>query len=155
VKMTAIAQMVNVLQTMILTDGAKMVLTPTYHVFSLYRPWQDATVLPIEVKGPDYKHGAFAMPAISASAVKGKDGHIHVALANLDPAHAVPISVALAGTKAGKVSGQIITAPTMNAMNTFAAPQTLTPAPFKGASIKGATLTVTMPAKSVVVLDLD
>ncbi|RVU05891.1 alpha-N-arabinofuranosidase [Novosphingobium umbonatum] len=155
VKMTAIAQMVNVLQTMILTDGAKMVLTPTYHVFSLYKPWQDATVLPIEVKAPDYKRGAWTMPAISASAVKGKDGHIHVALANLDPNRAMPVSIALGGVKAGKVAGQILTAPAMNTMNTFAAPQTLVPVPFKGASIKGATLSVTMPAKSVVVLDLD
>jgi alpha-N-arabinofuranosidase len=155
VKMTAIAQMVNVLQTMILTDGAKMVLTPTYHVFSLYKPWQDATVLPIEVKAPEYKRGTWSMPSISASAVKGKDGRIHVALANLDPNRATPISITLAGAKAGKVAGQILTAPTMNTMNTFAAPQTLVPVPFKGASIKGTTLSVTMPAKSVVVLDLD
>jgi len=155
VRMTAIAQMVNVLQTMILTDGPKMVLTPTYHVFALYRPWQDATVLPISIAAPEYKHGKWAMPAISASAVKGKDGRIHVALANLDPEHGNALSITLAGTKATKVSGQIITAAKMNAMNSFDAPQALVPVSFKGAAIKGSTLNVTMPAKSVVVLDLD
>jgi alpha-N-arabinofuranosidase len=62
VRLTAVAQMVNVLQAMILTKDDKMVLTPTYHVFSMYRPWQDATVLPITVKAPTYTHGKYALP---------------------------------------------------------------------------------------------
>ena len=155
VKITAIAQMVNVLQAMILTDGPKMLLTPTYHVFALYRPWQDGTVLPMDVQAPDYVHGKWTMPSISASAVRDKAGHVHVALANLDPSHAVTVRVALAGLKAGKVSGQILTAPKMNALNTFAAPNAVVPMPFAGAAIKGGALQVAMPAKAVVVLDLD
>ncbi|WP_068082490.1 alpha-N-arabinofuranosidase [Novosphingobium rosa] len=155
VRLSAVAQMVNVLQAMILTDGAKMVLTPTYHVFALYRPWQDATVLPITVKGPTYGEGKWAVPGISASAVKGKDGKVHVALANLDPNHAAPLSVVLEGVKAGRVQGQIITAAAMNAHNDFTAPNTVAPAPFRGASVTGGVLKVTLPAKSVVVLDLD
>ncbi|MDI1295657.1 MAG: alpha-L-arabinofuranosidase C-terminal domain-containing protein, partial [bacterium] len=78
VKMTAIAQMVNVLQAMILTDGKKMVLTPTYHVFEMYKPWQDATVLPIDITTPWYNKDKWSMPAVSGSAVRGKDGKVHV-----------------------------------------------------------------------------
>jgi alpha-L-arabinofuranosidase len=155
VRVTAVAQMVNVLQAMILTDGPRMVLTPTYHVFALYRPWQDATVLPIAVKTPAYVHGTWSVPAVSASAVRGKDGHVHVALANLDPDHAVPLSIALEGVKAAHVEGQILTSAQMNAHNDFAAPDTVKPAPFKGASLAGGALKVALPAKSVVVLELD
>lgn len=155
VRLTAVAQMVNVLQAMILTKDDKMVLTPTYHVFSMYRPWQDATVLPITVKAPTYTHGKFSLPSINASAVKGKDGHIHVALANLDPDHAMPISIALEGAKSGHVSGQILTSAQMTAHNDFATPTAVTPVPFRGASVAGGVLKVALPAKSVVVLDLD
>jgi alpha-L-arabinofuranosidase len=154
VRMTAIAQMVNVLQAMILTDGKKMVLTPTYHVFEMYKPWQDATVLPIDIDTPWYAKGKFTMPAVSGSAVKGKDGKVHVGLSNLDPNQSNMVSVKLDGLNAATVSGRILTAPAMNAHNTFDAPETIKPAPFSGAQISGGTLTVTLPPKSVVVLDL-
>ena len=154
VKMSAIAQMVNVLQAMILTDGAKMVKTPTYHVFELYKPYMDATVLPIEVKSPWYAKDRWTMPSVSASAVRDKAGQVHVGLANLDPNRAVPVRVSLAGVSAGTVSGRIITAPAMNAYNDFGAPEAVTAVPFSGAQVSGGVLTVTLPAKSVVMLDL-
>jgi len=154
VKMTAIAQMVNVLQAMVLTDGPKMVLTPTYHVFKMYKPWQDATSLPIELKSPWYNHGEWTMPSVSASAVRDSAGQVHVGLANLDPNKAVTVSATLAGLTATSAGGTILTAPVMNAYNSFDRPNTLTPQPFSGADVKGDTLTVTLPAKSVVVLDL-
>jgi len=154
VRMTAIAQMVNVLQAMILTDGGKMVLTPTYHVFEMYKPWQDATVLPIDIDTPRYARDKFAMPAVSGSAVRAKDGKVHVGLSNLDPGQANSVTVKLDGLSASSVSGRILTAPAINAHNTFDAPETVKPAPFTGARISGGTLTVTLPPKSVVVLDL-
>lgn len=154
VRMTAIAQMVNVLQAMILTDGKKMVLTPTYHVFEMYKPWQDATVLPIDIDTPWYNKDKFVMPAVSGSAVRGKDGKVHVGLSNLDPNQPNTVSVKLDGISAATVSGRILTADAMNAHNTFDAPQTVKPAAFTGAQVSGGTLTVTLPPKSVVVLDL-
>lgn len=154
VKMSAIAQMVNVLQAMILTDGAKMVRTPTYYVFQMYKPYMDATVLPVEVKSPWYNKDQWTMPAVSASAVRAKDGVVHVGLANLDPNRANIVSVALAGVRASGVSGHVVTAPAMNARNDFDAPNTVVPATFDGARLEGGTLTVTLPAKSVVMLDL-
>ncbi|SFP57146.1 alpha-N-arabinofuranosidase [Sphingomonas rubra] len=154
VKMTAIAQMVNVLQAMILTDGPRMVKTPTYHVFKMYKPYMDAAVLPIEIKSPWYNKDQWTMPAISASAVRDKAGQVHVGLANADPNRSITVTATLTGVTAGTVSGQIVTAPAMNAINTFDAPNTVVPAAFTGAQVAGNTLTVTLPAKSVVMLDL-
>src|SRR6187402_2457183 len=114
VKMAAIAQMVNVLQAMILTDGARMVKTPTYYVFQLYKPFQDATQLPIEVKSSWYNKDEWTMPAVSASAARDKAGIVHVALANMDPNQPASVSARLAGLTATSVSGRIITAPAMD-----------------------------------------
>ncbi|TYC81039.1 alpha-N-arabinofuranosidase [Novosphingobium sp. BW1] len=154
VRMTAIAQMVNVLQAMIFTKDDQMVLTPTYHVFEMYKPWQDATVLPIDIQTPTYKVGDYTLPAVSGSAVKGKDGKIHVGLSNADARETNTVTIALDGVKTGRVSGRILTAGAINAHNTFENPEAVKPAVFNGARVKGGTLTVTLPAKSVVVLEL-
>lgn len=154
VKMTAIAQMVNVLQAMILTDGKRMVLTPTYHVFAMYKGYMDGTVLPIDIKAPWYNKDKWTMPAVSASAVRGKDGVVRIALANLDPNKAHDVSAALPGVTAQGVSGQILTAPQMTALNTFDAPTGVAPVAFTGATLNAGTLAVTLPPKSVVMLEL-
>ena len=154
VRMAAVAQMVNVLQAMLLTDGAKMVKTPTYWVFDLYKPWQGATSLPIQVTSPWYHKDEVAVPAVSASAVRDAAGQVHVALVNLDPNRAMPVSVSLAGLQATQASGRIITGTAMDAHNSFDAPDTVVPQPFTGAQVTGGNLTLTVPAKSVLVLDL-
>jgi alpha-N-arabinofuranosidase len=154
VKMTAIAQMVNVLQAMILTEGKKMVLTPTYHVFMMYKPYMDGTVLPLDIDTPYYAAAKWTIPAVSGSAVRGKDGKVHVALANADPNRPMTVSATLDGLPATTVTGQVLTAGTMNALNSFDAPDTVKPASFTGAQVAGGKLTVTLPPKSVVMLDL-
>lgn len=154
VRMSAIAQMVNVLQAMVLTDGARMVRTPTYWVYDMYKPWQDATVLPLELDAPAYTRGKFSIPAVSGSAVKGKDGLIHVALSNVDPDEPETVTVALEGERAASVSGTILTAPAITSHNTFDDPDAVKPAPFTGARITGDKLVVKIPAKSIVTLTL-
>ena len=131
-----------------------MVLTPTYHVFEMYKPWQDATVLPIDIATPWYAKDKFTMPAVSGSAVKAKDGKVHVGLSNLDPNQSNTVTVKLDGLNAAGVSGRILTAPAINSHNSFDAPETVKPVAFTGAQVSGGTLTVTLPPKSVVVLDL-
>lgn len=153
VRMSNIAQMVNVLQAMILTDGAKMVLTPTYHVFRMYIPFQDATVIPGELKSPWYNKDQWTVPAVSASAARGTDGLVRVALVNVDPNRPATIGVTLAGVNASGVEGEVLTG-AIQAHNSFAAPETVKPAPFTGASLTGGKLEVTLPAASVVVLTL-
>jgi alpha-N-arabinofuranosidase len=154
VRLANIAQMVNVLQAMILTKGPQMVLTPTYHVFKMFAPFQDATYLPLDLSGPRYSLGSASIPAISGSAARLSSGAIAVALVNLDPNKAIAVSIALSGASAKQVGGSILTASAMDARNTFENPDAVRPAAFSGASLSGATLSLTLPAKSVVVLNL-
>jgi alpha-N-arabinofuranosidase len=149
-----IAQMVNVLQAMILTDGAKMTVTPTYWVFEMYKVHQGAASLPVELTTPDYVLGGNKIPAVSASASRDSAGKIHLSLVNADPNRPITVTCQLEGIAAKTVTGRLLTGATMTAHNTFDAPDTVRPVPFTGALINGAALTVALPAKSIVVLEL-
>ena len=154
VRMANIAQMVNVLQSMILTKDDKMILTPTYHVFEMYKVHQGATLLPIQLKTPDYKCGEKSIPAISATASIDSNGKIHVGLVNLDPNNAAEIVCNISGVDAKGVTGRILTSDAMDAHNTFESPNAVHPVEFNGARIKDGKLYVSMPSKSVVILEL-
>ena len=154
VRMTNIAQMINVLQAMLLTDKEKMVLTPTYHVFRMYNVHQGATMIPIELSAPEYKLGDASVPSLSVSASRDGEGRVHVSVVNLDANRPAEITATLSGGSVKSVTGEVLTASAVNAMNTFDRPNTVKPAPFKDYKLAGAQLSVTIPAKSVVVLDL-
>ncbi len=155
VVMANIAQTVNVLQAMILTDQEKMLRTPTYWVFEMLKVHQGGTSLPIELQSPDYIFGQEKIPMVSASATRAADkSAVHLSLANTSPSQAVTLSVKLAGFAPRTVAGRVLTAPAINALNSFAAPNAVQPAAFGGASLKGETLDLALPAKSVVVLTL-
>ena len=98
VKMANIAQMVNVLQAMILTDKEKMVLTPTYYVFKMYKVHQDATLIPIDLSAPEYKMDQTSLPSLSASASRDKEGKLHLSIVNLDPNRPAEISTTMSGS---------------------------------------------------------
>jgi len=149
-----IAQMVNVLQAMILTDHEKIVLTPTYHVFEMFRVHQDAVSLPIELTTPDLSQSPSKIPEVSASASRDASGKIHISLVNTNPDGPVTVSCTLSGAELGTPTGRILTAPSMTSHNTFDAPHAVEPAPFSGATVSGGKLSVTLPALSVVVLEL-
>ena len=155
VSMTNIAQMINVLQAMILTDKEKMVLTPTYHVFEMFKVHQGATSLPVLLSTPDYVLGAAKIPAVSAAASRDTAGKVHLSLVNTNPNASISVSCTLAGLTAKSANGRILTSSAMQDHNTFAAPEAVKPQPFNGAKLSGDTLTITLPAKSVVVLTLE
>ena len=154
VRLAAIAQMVNVLQAMILTDHDKMILTPTYHVFEMYTVFQGATQLPVTLDAPRYVLGDASVPGISASAARGADGAVYVALVNLNPAQASSLALRLPGVQATKVTARILTAESLGAHNTVVAPTAIAPVAFTGATLRAGVLRVELPAKSVVVLTL-
>jgi alpha-N-arabinofuranosidase len=110
--------------------------------------------VPLELKSPDYAYGYTKIPAVSASASRDKAGKIHVSLVNDDPKNAVPVSAKLSGVVFKTVTGEILTAPEMNARNTFEKPDAVKPAAFTGAKLEGDTLKLELPAKSVLVLEL-
>lgn len=155
VRMANIAQTVNVLQAMILTQGEKMLLTPTYHVFEMYKVHQDATFLPSEVRGADYEFGREKMPSLSSSSSRDKAGKIHVSICNLNPNQPAEVRGEVRGAKAARMSGRVLTAPTLTAHNTFAQSQQVKPEPFTACSLTSDGFTATLPPKSVVVLELE
>ena len=154
VTMANLAQMVNVLQAMVLTDKEKMVLTPTYHVFEMYKVHQDATLLPVELTTPDYKLGKKTVPSLHASASRDKAGRIHLSLVNLDPRHDLPVAVKLAGAEARTVTGRVLTAASMDAHNTFENPDAVKPSSFTGFEREGGDVALALPAKSVVIMEV-
>ena len=154
VRMANIAQMVNVLQAMILTQGDKLVLTPTYHVFEMYTVHHDALLLPINLEAGRYVNGDRSMPAVSATASRDASGRMHLTLTNIDPNQARTIRVSVRGQTVTSVTGRILTADRMNAYNSFESPNTVRPVAFTGARLSGETLTVQLPAKSLVSLEL-
>jgi alpha-L-arabinofuranosidase len=155
VPMTTIAQMVNVLQAMVLTDKEKMVLTPTYYTFQMYVPFQDARSLPLAIKdNTSYTLGATTIPGVSASAALARDGKVYLALVNTDPHKAVDVAVNVAGTKVRGAAGRVLTAAAMDAHNTFQNPQAIKPAAFD-ARAEGGKLSIKVPAKAVMVVALE
>ncbi|MCU0363968.1 MAG: hypothetical protein MUE32_11485 [Bacteroidales bacterium] len=154
VKVANLAQIVNVLQSVILTKDDKMVLTPTYHVFRMFRVHQEAKVLNIDLKCEEYVNGTRRIPSVSASASVDKEGKVHISIANLNPNKPLTLSAPIVGEAFKKISGEVLTAAEMNAYNSFEAPEAVKPASFNGFSYKDGLLTVNMPAKSVVVIEL-
>lgn len=163
-RMANIAQVVNVLQSMILTDQkgtGHMVLTPTYYLFKMYKPFQEATNCPVtvnctikDVQKDDDKPETLPLPTISCSAAKTTTGSLAVALANVELEKKQNVEVDLGGYKAKSVTGTILTAKKVGDFNDFDHPETIKTVEFKGAKLKGGKLSVALPAMSIVVLDV-
>jgi alpha-L-arabinofuranosidase len=150
VKLAAIAQMVNVLQAMILTDKDRMLLTPTYHVFDMYQPFMGAAPYPAAVSGPDYVLGDTHLPMVDVSAARTKDGKLVLSIVNTNPGHAVQVVTNLTGS----AHGRILTAFAMDAHNSFDAPNMVHPLAFQSSTQDGK-MSFDMPAKSVAVVTVD
>jgi alpha-N-arabinofuranosidase len=151
--MANIAQTINVLQSVILTEGPKMILTPTYHVFDMFKVHQDADKLPVFLESDT----AGGIPAVSASASMDRENRIHISLTNSDPAKEQTVQIELRGCVPGSsvtVRGQIITSENMQDHNTFEESETVKLSDFSGVSLSRSTLTVELPPKSVVTVEL-
>lgn len=154
VRMANLAQTVNVLQAVILTNQEKMLLTPTYHVMEMYNVHQDATMLPLQLKTNDYVLGNEKLPAVSASASKDKNGTAHVSLVNIDASKSQTVTIDVRGLNIKSVSGRILTSKKLQDYNSFDQPTNIQPTVFNGAKLTGNTLQVQLPPFSVVVLAL-
>jgi len=155
IKMANIAQTVNVLQALIFTEEEKMLLTPTYHVFKMYKVHHDALLLPVVLESPDYEYNGMALPMISASASRSADGIIHISIVNIDPHQDNQLAIDVRGADVSSVTGRILTAEKINSLNTFEDPDRVRLAEFKDLSFARGMLQVTMPAKSIVVLEIE
>jgi alpha-N-arabinofuranosidase len=154
IKMANIAQTVNVLQALILTKEDKIVLTPTYHVFEMYKVHHDATLIPLHIECGNYTYKDKELPALSASASKGKSGTLHISIVNIDPKKSIDMNIDLRGLKASKVSARILTSPNVSDHNTFENPNIVVPKEFSNTKLKNNKLVFTMPAKSIIVFEI-
>jgi len=154
VKLANLAQAVNVLQSLILTKGNQIILTPTYHVFDMYKVHQDAKWLPVQINSPLYQSGTQKIPAVNVSASRDSLGVVHLTLVNIDPVKAVSIKTILQGISWKQLNAQVLTSASFTDINTFENTDKIRPVEFKGAKKEGEYLSVTLPAKSIVVIEL-
>ena len=156
VKMANIAQVVNVLQAVILTDEEKMLLTPTYHVMRMYKTHQDATLLPTFVDtDATYTFGEESLPALSVSSSQAKDGKVHISLVNVDASKSYSIDLDVRGGEFKNATAEILASSKLQDHNTFDNPNKITPKEFKDFSFKKGKLTLDIPAFSVVVFEIN
>ncbi|MBS1828081.1 MAG: alpha-N-arabinofuranosidase [Acidobacteria bacterium] len=127
VRMANIAQMINVLQAMIFTEKEKMLLTPTYHVFRMYVPFQDATFVPVAFDAGRYTQGDIELPRADAIAARDTAGKLWLAVTNVDPEKPLDLAVSLPGVSVKGAAGETLTGPQVDSVNTFTAPNTVTP----------------------------
>lgn len=154
VKMANIAQVVNVLQSMVLTEGEKMIVTPTYHVFDMYKVHQEAELLNSSVTSETYEYEGQKVPKLNASASVDSEGIIHVTICNLDPHENANVNINLKDFRATSVKGKVLTAETMNKHNTFENPNSIAPVDFSAFKSHENGLILEIPKMSVVELEL-
>jgi alpha-N-arabinofuranosidase len=154
VRMANIAQMVNVLQAMIFTDGPKMVLTPTYHVFRLYLPFQDATFVPVKLDAGIYKHGDVELPRLDAIAARDTAGKLWLAVTNVDAVRPATLDIDVPGKKLKRALGETLAAAKLDSVNSFAAPSAVVPKPLSG-KVSSGRISLTLAPASVSVLAIE
>src|SRR5687767_5180508 len=154
VRIANIAQMINVLQAMIMTDKGQMVLTPTYHVFKMYAPFQDSTSVPVTFNAGSYTHGDITLPPLDALAGKDTAGKLWLGITNVDPNQPVEVEISLTGINAKSATGETLTAPKVDSVNTFNSPNTVTTKSVS-AKVQGGKLALRLEPKSVTVISVE
>jgi alpha-N-arabinofuranosidase len=152
VRMANLAQAVNVLQALVLTQGDKMLKTPTWYVFDLYKHHQNAKWLPVHLQTPDYHFKDQAIPAVNGSASQDSSGTVHITLVNLDAHQSIKVSTSL--KKKGTLSGQLLTSQHFNDVNTFEQPEKVKTVAYTNALLSNGVLNADLPPMSVVELTI-
>ncbi len=155
VQMANIAQMINVLQSVILTEGDKMILTPTYYIFKMFSVHQNAQLLETNLEESYYHYGEEKINQLSVSSSMDSEGNIHISICNLDPNNEAEISCELIGSSKGNISGSILTSAEMNARNTFEKPDAIVETVFSNMKLENSQIYACIPPKSVVVLRIE
>ena len=146
-----IAQMINVLQAMILTDGPKMVLTPTYYVYRMYAPFQDSTFVPVNYDPGTYAYRDIRLPKMDVVAARDASGRLWLALVNVDPDRPARLDASIEGVRPRAASGELLTASAVDSHNSFDRPPEVAPRPFAG-RVSGGELVFELPPKSIAVV---
>jgi alpha-N-arabinofuranosidase len=151
VRVANLAQVVNVIHSLILTRDDKMLLTPTYHIFDMYKVHQDAKLIRLHFKSPTYSGGGNSIDAVNVSASQDSNGTVHISMVNLDPSQTSVVQFALTGRK---ITGTILSSQKLTDINTFENPDVVSIKNFSAFSFKNESLEISLPPKSVVMLEL-
>jgi len=155
VKMANIAQMVNVLQAVILTDGEKMLKTPTWHTFNLYKYHQDGDLVESSIDTKEVGvEDEYRIPNLSESVSVGKDDRLHMTLTNASLEESCKVEAFFAESAVKSVKGMVLTGE-MHAHNTFESPDAVHTADFKDFTVSGSRVSFTMPACSVLYAEIE
>jgi alpha-N-arabinofuranosidase len=154
VRMANIAQMINVLQAMIMTDKEKIVLTPTYYTFKMYLPFQDATFIPVTFNAGVYMQGEITLPRLDAIAAKDTAGKLWVEITHVDPNQPIEVEIGLTGITAKSAAGETLSAPKVDSVNSFEAPNAVVPKPIS-VKVQGGKLSLKLEPKSVTVISVE
>jgi len=152
--MANIAQMINVLQSMILTEAGKMVLTPTYYIYKIYVPFQDAVFVPVAFDAGTYSQGSVSLPRVDALAARDASGKLWLEITNLDPEKPLDLDAEITGLDVKSAMGQTLSASAVDSVNTFESPGAVVPKSVF-VNLKGGRLTLTVPPKSVTVISVE
>ncbi len=152
ISMANIAQIVNVLQSVIMTNGPEMVKTPTYHVFNMYNVHQDANLIPIDFETENYEYNGDSIPALTASASE-KNGITSITLTNANPKKAIAVNLQL-GKDFKTAAGKIITGKEITDYNDFGKTEKVLISDFKIGKIKKGTLEIEVPAHSMLLVQV-
>ncbi len=155
VRMANIAQIINVLQSMILTRGDSMLVTPTYHVFEMFKVHQEALSIPATVQSNGYVLGNDRLPSVNCSASVDAKGKVHLSLCNINPRLRQNVVAQLKGFQTERITGRILTADQMDAHNTFSRPDAVMPRTLTDFRTTAEGISVSLPPMSVVVLELE
>jgi alpha-L-arabinofuranosidase len=139
---------------MIFTQGEKMILTPTYHVFRMYVPFQDAASVPVSFDAGEYVQGDIRLPRLDAVAAKDANGKLWVAVTNIDGTHPATIEIAVEGKHMRAARGDTLAAPHLDSVNTFDAPHTVEPKAIT-AQVKDGKIVLRVAPASVTVVGLE
>ena len=150
--MANLAQTVNVLQAVVLTEDEKMLLTSTYHVMKMYNVHQDAKLLSVEFESPLYEFEGEELPAVSISASKTEAGEVNVSLVNIDAHKSHTVKLNLGDIDIKDFSGTILSSDDLQDHNTFDEPEKITPKELKKVKFRKGVLEVEVPPFSVMVL---
>ena len=154
VRMANLAQTVNVLQAVILTDKEKMILTPTYHVMEMYKVHHDADLLNVNFSKKDYTFNGESLPAISIAASADSSGVMHISVVNIDARKDQQVNIKTGFTKLSGVTGRILKSARLQDHNTFEDPAKVKPVPFNEITIKDNNIEFIIPPFSVIVFEV-
>ena len=155
VKMANLAQTVNVLQAVILTEEERLLLTPTYHVMHMYKGHQDAQLLPVAFASPQYEVDGQSLPALSVSASRDASGKVRISLVNIDARKSHPVEIDLRGLAPESLQGRILASARLQDHNTFDQPEKIRPESFDRFTFRQGVFRAELPPFSVVVMESD